>query len=293
MAVEKPEKNPVKGTIYVVISAILFSLGGVLIKEIPWSALSINGVRNILSLVVMLIYMKSMGHTLKWTKAVWFVGISSFLTGLTFVYATKLTSAANAIVLQFTAPIFAILIVWLYFKKKPDRNAVVTCIIVFVGILCFFVEKVSTDGMIGNLLALFSGLTYAVVFLTKDFEGGDFESAIVLSSILSIVTGVPDFFNETDLSTKVWIYIVVLGVFQFAVAFIFLSKGLDHVSPVTAAITSTIEPILNPILVAIFCGEVIGRISMVGAVIVIGASAIYNINVAKSASKEGRKEAID
>ena len=73
---------------------------------------------------------------------------------------------------------------------------------------------------------------------------------------------------------------VLLGIVQFGLSYIFLSKGLDRVSPVTASLTSTIEPILNPILVAIFFEEKIGMLSLVGAVLVIGAATVYNLRQA-------------
>lgn len=83
--------------------------------------------------------------------------------------------------------------------------------------------------------------------------------------------------GETDHSPKAWICIILLGIIQFGCSYIFLSRGLDRVSPITASLTSTLEPILNPILVAIFCGETIGRTAVVGAVLVIGAAACYNV----------------
>ncbi len=113
--------------------------------------------------------------------------------------------------------------------------------------------------MAGNLLAVFSGFTYALVMMMKGFPGADFESSLLASHVISLSIGLPSFLGETDHSAKAWICIILLGVIQFGLSYIFLSRGLDRVSPVTASLTSTLEPILNPILVAIFCGETIGR----------------------------------
>ena len=77
-------------------------------------------------------------------------------------------------------------------------------------------------------------------------------------------------------------YVLVLGIVQFGLSYVFLSRGLDRVSPVTASLTSTIEPILNPILVAIFCGETIGMLSIFGAVLVIGSATVYNLRQANA-----------
>ena len=147
----------------------------------------------------------------------------------------------------------------------------------FAGILCFFLDSLSAGGMAGNLLAVFSGFTYALVMMMKGFPGADFESSLLASHVISLSIGLPSFLGETDHSAKAWICIILLGVIQFGLSYIFLSRGLDRVSPVTASLTSTLEPILNPILVAIFCGETIGRTAVIGAVLVIGAAACYNV----------------
>ena len=170
-----------------------------------------------------------------------------------------------------------ILLMWALYKKKPKKAAVVACAVVFAGILCFFLDSLSAGGMAGNLLAVFSGFTYALVMMMKGFPGADFESSLLASHVISLSIGLPSFLGETDHSAKAWICIILLGVIQFGLSYIFLSRGLDRVSPVTASLTSTLEPILNPILVAIFCGETIGRTAVIGAVLVIGAAACYNV----------------
>lgn len=279
------KKSDLLGLFFVLLSAICFSLGGILIKLIPWSSISINGARCFFALLVLMLYMKINNHTIKINKSVILGGICNFLMGITFVMATKMTSAANAIVLQFTEPIFVILAMWLFLNKKPSKNAVIACFSVFLGILCFFLEKLTLKGMIGNLLAVFSGMTYAGVFLMKTFKDGDFESSLFLSHLMSIAIGLPCFFRESEFTFSIWFYVILLGIVQLGFAYIFLSKGLDRVSPVTASLTSTIEPILNPILVAVFYGETIGIVSIIGAGIVIFSATVYNLLEVKTTKK--------
>lgn len=276
----KKEHN-VLGLIFVLLSAVCFSLGGILIKLIPWGSVSINGARCFFALIVLIIYMKINKHKFKINKTVVFGAVCNFLMAITFVMATKMTSAANAIVLQFTEPIFVILAMWLIFKRKPSKNAIIACVAVFFGILCFFLEKLTLTGMIGNLLAIFSGLTYSGVFLIKSFKDGDFESSLLISHLMSIAVGIPYLISETEFNFSIWVYVILLGAVQLGFAYIFLSKGLDRVSAVTASLTSTIEPILNPILVAIFYGETIGFVSIIGAAIVIFSATAYNLAEAK------------
>lgn len=270
-----------KGTIYVLISAILFSLGGVLIKMIPWSPLSIQGGRSIFSFFVIAIYMFLTKQKFTINKSVLFGAMCNTIMALTFVAATRMTTAANAIVLQFTEPIFVILLLWIIYRKKPNKEAVIACVFVFAGILCFFFGSLGTGGMIGNILAIVSGLAYAMVFMMKKFPGANFESSILISNVISILLGIPSYCAENEKMISIWGYVILLGIFQCGLSYVFLSKGLDCVSPVVASLTSTIEPILNPVLVALVCGEKIGTFAIIGAILVVGTATIYNVIEAK------------
>ena len=201
-----------------------------------------------------------------------------------FVAATKLTTAANAIVLQFTEPVFVILLMWLIFHKKPGRDAVFACAGVFAGILCFFYTSLDAGAMAGNLLAILSGLAYALVMMQKKFRGADFESSLLVSCALSAAIGIPFYGQESEMSLHIWFFVLLLGMVQFGLSYVFLSRGLDAVSPVTASLTSAIEPILNPVLVAVFYGETIGATAVIGALLVVGSATVYNVRQAKNAA---------
>lgn len=271
--------DSLRGTMYVLLSAICFSTGGVLIKLIPWSSMTIQGIRSIFSILVVGGYMLLRRQRFVWNKTVFWGAICNTVMAFSFVAATKLTTAANAIVLQFTEPIFVILLMWFIYKKKPGKDALIACAVVFAGILCFFFESLGAGQMTGDLLAILSGFTYALVMMMKKFEGADFESSLIVSNIISAVVGIPVYFRDFSTASvaDAWVFMLLLGVVQFGLSYIFLSKGLDYVSPVTASLTSTIEPILNPILVAVFYGEKIGAAAVVGAVLVVGAAAVYNV----------------
>ncbi len=263
---------------YVLLSALLFSTGGLLIKLCTWSSITINGTRSLVAGVCLLLLLKHSGHAIVCNKKVLIGACIASVMNYSFVIATKLTSAGNAIVLQFTQPIFIILFLWLVFKRKPSRKAMMTCAVMFAGIICFFFDQITLNGTIGNLFAIFSGATYAMVFLFKSVDGVDFESSMLFSFFLSFLVCIPSFIMETNYSAENFLWVVLLGVFQMGLAFYLLGKGLAYVSPVTASLTSTIEPILNPVLVALFYGETLGVLAIVGAVIVLSASLVYNLS---------------
>jgi len=258
-------------------AAILFSIGGLCIKIVPWSPLAINGARNLISATIIGIYLKATNHKIVINPAVIFGAVCMMGTATLFTIANKLTTAANTIILQFTAPVFVILFMWLFFKERPKRVDVIASIVVFLGIICFFVDGLAAGNMLGNVLAVISGVTYAGVFMMNSFEESDSLSSIFLGQALAAVTCIWFVFGETDFGVTAIGGIMALGVFQLAFAYIFMSKGLDEIPAVTASLTTAIEPILNPIWVAIFYHEMITPLSFVGAVIVITAVVGYNV----------------
>ncbi len=263
---------------YVLLSALLFSTGGLLIKLCTWNAITINGMRSLVAGVFLYAMLRKSGHAVVFNKKVAIGACIASVMNYSFVIATKLTSAGNAIVLQFTQPIFIILFLWLVFKRKPSRKAVLACAAMFGGIICFFFDQITLNGTIGNLFAIFSGATYAMVFLFKTVDGMDFESSMLFSFFLSFVLCLPSFAMESSYSAADFLWVVLLGVFQMGLAFYLLGKGFEYISPVTASLTSTIEPILNPVLVAIFYGETLGLLSVIGAAVVLSASLVYNLS---------------
>ena len=266
-----------KGIFYVLMAAVLFSIGGLCIKMVPWSPLAINGARNLISSIMIGIYLKMTHHKIVINPAVLFGAVC--MTGVTTLYtiANKLTTAANTIVLQFTAPVFVIFFMWIFFKERPKRVDIIATAAVFAGILCFFIDGLSSGNMLGIIVAVLSGVAYAGVFMMNSFEKSDSLSSIFLGQALSAVTCIWFVFGETDFGVTAVGGILALGIFQVGLAYILMSKGLDEVPAVTASLTTAIEPILNPILVAIFYHEMITPLSFVGAVIVIIAVVGYNV----------------
>ena len=271
-----------RGLASVLISAVCFSLAGVLIKVIPWNPISINGARCIFAIIPMYLYLRATGRRFHVNKQIIGGAILDFAMLETFVIANKLTTAANAIVLQFTEPVWVILLGWVVFRSRPRASALVASAVVIAGIVCFFFDSLSAGGMLGNILAIASGLAYAGVFLLKESPRCDFECAAILGFAACFVVGIPFYPQETVFTFDIALTIVALGVVQLGLAYLFLSKGLDAVSPVTASLTSTIEPLLNPILVAIVVGETIGPLSIFGAVLVVGAATAYNVYAARN-----------
>ena len=270
-----------RGTLYVFIAALLYSIGGLCIKLIPWNGMAINGGRTAIALVVIGAYLIWRRQPLKLNRWVVLGALSVFGCNALFSMANKMTTAANAIVLQFTAPIFVLLFSILFFGTKPTRLDLVTCALVFGGILCFFLEGLEMGSHTGNVIALLSGIAYAGVFLMNELPEGDGISSVFWGDVLSAVTGLPFLLRESEFTATAVGSLLILGVFQVALAYILLTEGLKTTPAVTASLVSGIEPVLNPILVAVFYHEYIGPMSFVGAVMVVGSVIVYNALLAR------------
>ena len=274
---ESGKKKQTAGILAMLGASLCFSMGGLLIKLIPWNPLAINGVRNLIASCVIGGYMLVMRHRLRWNFTV-FAGALCMAGVMTFyTIANKMTTAGNAIVLQYTAPIWIIILMYLFFGKKPGRKEIVSILIVLTGIICFFFEGLSTGSIAGDLMALLSGIFFAGVFMLNQFEKGDALSSMFLGQLMCGVFLSPFVIRETVFTLPVLAAVFVLGAVQVGLAYILFSIGTGCTDPVTASIINAIEPILNPTLVAIFYGETLGKLSLLGAVIVICGVLYYNL----------------
>ena len=266
-----------RGTLCIFISAMLYSIGGLCIKVIPWGGMAINGGRTAIAAVIVGAYLLLTRHPPRLNRWILLGAMMVFGAHALFSMANKMTTAANAIVLQFTAPVFVMLFTLVFYRRRPQRLDLITCAAVFGGILFFFVDSLQMGGQLGNLLALISGVCYAGVFMMNDMPSSDAISSVFWGDVISALVGLPFLFRETEFPPAALFSLVMLGTFQVAVAYILLCIGLKTTPPVTASLVSGIEPVLNPILVAVFYREEVGALALVGAAIVIGSVVTYNV----------------
>ena len=258
-------------------AAVLYSLGGLCIKFIPWGGMAINGSRTAIALLVIGAYLLLTKHKLRLNRWILVGSLSVFGCNALFTIANKLTTAANAIVLQYTVPIFVILFSVLFFGRKPTKLDIAASAVVLGGVIFFFLDSLEMGGGLGNVVALLSGVSYAGVFLMNEMPESDAISSVFWGDVLSAVVGLPFLFRETEFTAVALTSLLVLGVFQVGVAYVCLCEGLKTTPPITATLITGIEPVLSPILVALFCGERMGPMALAGAAIVIVSVIGYNV----------------
>lgn len=259
-----------KGFIAVFITAILWSSGGLFIKLISLNAMQLSFFRCLIAATVFaLLFRKKLLVVNGFT----FINAAFYAIVLTtFVIATKTTTAANAIFLQSTAPIYVLIFEPIINKTKQERINVITIAVCFIGMIFFFLGEISPGHLEGNLIALISGVMFAAFFLGMRKNGNEYQqSSIFYGNILVALISIPFILDLKPLSfNDIWM-VTFLGVFQIAFAYAFFSYGLKRILAVEASIISMFEPVLNPVWVLIGYGEKPSYWAVVGGAIIITA----------------------
>ena len=268
-----------KSILFIILAATLWSTGGLMIKAISWQPLAILSGRSIFSSIVLFLYVRRI-H-IKWTRWKILASVSHILTASLFIMATKLTTAANAIFLQYTAPVYIVILAAWFLHERPTRMDWVSMVVIFSGMLLFFGDKLSLNGFLGNLLAVLSGITLALltVSMRAQKDGSPVES-ILIANIFTAIVGFPLVLKESWTVTN-WLIILYLGVFQIGFAFLFFSVAIKHVPALEATLISTLEPELNPVWVFFFIGEKPGLFALVGGIIVLSGVALNALSSAR------------
>ena len=270
-------KKKNQGSLFILIAALLWSLGGVGTKFIPWQPLSIASIRGILAAIVLLCFRK--GAKIHFTRSTICGALCVFTTTVLFMFANKLTTAANAIVLQYMAPVYVLIGVMLVQKKRPKWIDMITILLTFTGIILFFVDHLGSGKTLGDVLAILSGVSFAGVFFFNDLPDSYPQDANLIGCSLSMLL-LPFVFTDSAVvqgGSSPWIAAILLGIVQLGFAYYFFGKGISEVGPVSASIIAIVEPVLNPIWVFLLLQEKPGPLSIFGAAIVIFTILLYNI----------------
>ncbi|ACF13184.1 protein of unknown function DUF6 transmembrane [Chloroherpeton thalassium ATCC 35110] len=280
-----------KGMMYVAGAAILWSTGGVLIKSISLNACQISFWRAMFATFTIFAIVKPKQISSDITTL--FAAVAYAATLILFVVATKLTTAANAILLQYTAPIYVGLFGWLFLKERVSFSHIVTMGIGFIGMAIFFVDGLSTENHLGNLAAIFSGLGFGVflVLLRKKSDDNPIDSVLIGNGLIMIFCASAMMFSaaqdprgidHTDvlygfaISTADSVMVAFLGILQIGIPYVIFSRGIAAIPALDASLLSMLEPVLNPIWVLLFVGEIPSFNAIIGGAILLAAVAFQS-----------------
>tara|TARA_B100000925_G_scaffold239512_1_gene188608 strand:- start:325 stop:1245 length:921 start_codon:yes stop_codon:yes gene_type:complete len=250
-------------------AGVLWSLGGLLIKSIPWHPLAISGLRGGIAAIVIYAFSKDRKIIITYEKL--FAACLYTLVVTLFVVANKLTTAGNAILLQYTAPVYVALFGYMFLGEKSTFIDWITIFILLGGLTLFFLDDLSFDGYLGNALAILSGMSFAALTISlRKQKNHNPSDSILLGNILTLIIGLPLIISETSFNLHSIILILILGIIQLGVPYILYTTAIKHVTALDAIIFPVVEPILNPILVFFILGETLGPWAFLGGALVLG-----------------------
>lgn len=269
-------KEHQKGLIAIVIAALLWSTGGLFIKLLSLNAFQLSFFRSIFTALTFLALFRK--KTFIFNKFTIINGL--FYAGILilFVMATKLTTATNAIFLQYTAPIYVLILEPILLKTELKKINIISVIISFLGMTLFFVGELSPSHLEGNIVALISGLCFAGFLLGIRKSSEEFRiPSIFLGNILIILICSFSITSELKISLDDFFMVAYLGIFQIGFAYAVFTYSIKRIEGIEAALIAMIEPVMNPIWVFIGYGEKPSSFAILGGLIILTTITIRTI----------------
>lgn len=264
-----------------IFSVVLGSTSGVLIKLSNWDAMALNGARSLIAAVFVWAYLRHPNFT--WSRAQVGGAIFFALQTITFVQATKWTTAANAIFLQFASPVWvALFSIWLL-GERPSRREWATIAAVGLGMLLFFGGELTQTGIWGNLVAVLSGICTALALIAmRAQKDGSPTETILLGNLIAAAIGLPFIlFGDQPINAREISLIFYFGIFQLGLAFLIVSLVVKELSAIETILIQTLAPILLSLWVFLIIGEKPSPPAMAGAAIITTAVTLNALGAAR------------
>lgn len=275
-----------KGLIYISLCAFLWSSSGLFIKVLQVSAFHISFYRSAIAALTITAVTLYRHKKIKFELDSLSLLASFFYAGILilFVIATKMTTAANAIFLQFTAPIYLLVLEPVFLKTKFEIKNLVTIIFCIGGMVLFFFGRLELGNVYGNLVAICSGICFAMFTLLLRYKRIKHKSVNTLGSVIlgNLLVAVISFFiiyPEFSLSSTETTILIYIGMIQIGISYIIFNAGIKYVTATESMIIAMMEAIFNPVWVFIGIGEVPSVYAIIGGSIIFGAILWRTLNV--------------
>ena len=266
--------------VWIFLAALLWSTGGIGIKAIADSPLKVTFYRSLFAAIALFaVFGRDVWGRRRWRSTTAFIAAivcyGACLT--TFVVATRWTTAANAIFLQYAGVVWVLLRSPLVVREPMRMRDVVAIIVAIAGMALFFVGKFEARGMSGNAMALVSSVFFAGLILALRREHDAAQAAVTWGNLVLALALLPFVAHDLALTPKSFGVLAFLGLFQIGLAYAFFVKGLKYVTATQASLTGMLEPVANPIWVFLFLGERPSVFAIAGGAIVLAAIAWHTL----------------
>ena len=272
-----------KGLLLLVGASVLWSFAGICIKGISWNSFAITGMRGLIAAGVLLLVIKK--PRLPRGKYQILAMLSYVGLICMTVLATKLTTAANAILLQYTSPIYSAVLGYLVLNERVSKRDILSIAVLFAGLVVFLYDGLAGGHMLGNVVALGSGVCFGAmnVFMRADPQASPAQN-VFWGNLAAFVLMLP-FFGRLEWTRVNIALILFMGVFQLGLAYVLYAFAIPHVDALEATVITVLEPILNPAWVMLAGMEKPSVLTVVGGVIVLGAVLLRTVGPSKKSAK--------
>jgi drug/metabolite transporter, DME family len=275
-------------------AAVLWSTGGLFIKATQLSAFELSFGRSLLAAITIAIFTRREGFGINKISAITSVLYAALI--ILFVLSTKLTTAANAIFLQYTAPVYVLILEPIFYKEKFRGRDFFTVALCLAGMSLFFVGKLRPEDVSGNLLALASGVCFALLFLLlRHSKARDVNraSSAIYGNLIAVAICAPAFLGamKRGIGAADFASIAYLGVVQIGFAYLLFTLAMARgVRSLDAGIIGYIEPVLNPVWVFLFIGERPSGWAIIGGLIIITSVLAHTLIEIRAKRRDATKE---
>jgi drug/metabolite transporter (DMT)-like permease len=265
-----------RGILYIALGALLWSTGGICIKAVDDPPLKVSFYRSVFAAITLFLLFRKQVRARP--SPAFLAAIFSYGACLvSFVTATKWTTAANAIFLQYAGVVWVLLLSPFVVREPMQRRDAIAIFGAMSGMALFFVGRFEARGMSGNAMALLSSVFFALLILSLRREHDAARAAVTWGNVFIAVVLLPFVANDLSVTPKSLAVFAFLGVFQIALAYAAFVKGLKYVTATQASLVGMIEPVANPIWVFLILGERPSLYAIAGAAIVLTAIAWHTM----------------
>lgn len=274
-----------RARLQVLAAALLFSTGGAAIKVTAFSAAQVSMMRSGVAALTLLFVLRG---RIRWRPVTLVIGVVYAATLTLFVLATKLTTAANAIFLQSTAPLYLLALSPVFLREPIRRRDIAYVGVVAIGMVCCFVGQRSATAtapnpVAGNTFAVACGAVWALTLLAlrwaereRDRSGLGL-SAVIAGNAIACAAAVPFALPFPDAPVAAWATVLYLGVFQIALAYLALTAAMRHLPALDASLLLLLEPVLNPFWTWLVRGERPAAWTLAGGAAILAAAAVKSV----------------
>ena len=260
-------------------AAFFWSTGGMLIKWVDLGPMAITGWRSLICGIMIWFIMGR--PRIKLSKPTLAMAAAYSGAMICYVVATKWTTAANAIMLQFTSPIYVALLAPRLLNEPNRWWDWLTICVGLCGMSLFFLDQLSPQGFWGNILAAGSGVFMAALFmLMRNQRAAQPSHGVILGNFITALIALP-FMLQVMPSMQSWLGLSLLGVFQLGLGYYLCSKAITHVSAMESLLICMVEPVLNPLWVFLFIGEMPQSFALIGGFMVLASATFRGILAAR------------